>query len=79
MGWFGGVVAYILIWWIVLFMVLPWGVRPIGHDDIVKGHDAGAPRQSRIGLKVAVTSLVTAVLWLIVYFVIDSGAITLRP
>ncbi len=79
MGWLGGLVAYVLIWWLVLFMVLPWGVRTIDPADIEKGHDPGAPRQSRIVLKLAVTSAVTAVLWVIVYFVVDSGAISLRP
>ncbi|MEX2009060.1 MAG: DUF1467 family protein, partial [Dongiaceae bacterium] len=27
MGWLGGVFVYVLIWWMVLFAVLPWGVR----------------------------------------------------
>ena len=28
MGWFTGCVLYLLIWWTVLFAVLPFGVRP---------------------------------------------------
>lgn len=28
MGWFTGCVLYLLIWWTVLFAVLPLGVRP---------------------------------------------------
>ena len=79
MNWFSGVVTYVLIWWLVLFMVLPWGIRPIGHDDVLRGHDAGAPQRPRIGLKVAVTSLVAVLLWLVAYFIVDSGAISFRP
>lgn len=79
MGWFGGIVTFILIWWLVLFMVIPFGVRTIGQEDIAKGHDAGAPQESRIGRKLAVTTLVTAILWSAVYFIVDSGVISLRP
>lgn len=79
MNWFSGFVTFVLIWWLVLFMVLPWGIKTVGHDDVMRGHDAGAPQQSRIGLKLAVTTVVTAVLWVAVYFIIDSGVISLRP
>lgn len=79
MGWFGGIVTFLLVWWTVLFMVIPFGVRTVGQEDVARGHDAGAPQQSRIGLKLAVTTLVTAILWVIIYFIVESGAISLRP
>ena len=79
MGWVSGIAVYIIIWWTVLFMVLPWGVTPIGSEDIVQGHAAGAPVRPKMWRKVAVTTGVAAIFWLIVYFVIETGALSLRP
>ena len=73
-----GIAVYIVIWWVVIFMVLPWGVRPVGADDIVKGHASSAPRQPRILTKMAVTSVVAALVWVGIYFLIESGGLSLR-
>lgn len=78
MGWITGTAVYIIIWWLVLFMVLPWGVRPIEAEDVARGHASGAPQRPAILLKVALTSLAAAVLWLGVYFIINSGMISFR-
>lgn len=78
MGWVSGVAVYIVIWWVVIFMVLPWGVRPIQDNDIAKGHAPSAPLRPLMLRKVVATSAIAAVVWLIVYFVIDSGTITFR-
>ena len=37
------IAIYFLIWWIVLFAVLPWGVRAQGEES-PPGTDPGAPR-----------------------------------
>jgi predicted secreted protein len=71
-----GVAVYIIIWWLVIFLVLPWGVQTVSAEDVARGHAPSAPRRPRIGLKAAVTTLVAAVLWLIVYAVIESGVIS---
>ena len=35
---------YFIIWWVVLFAVLPWGVRSqVESGDVVPGSDPGAP------------------------------------
>lgn len=77
MSWVSGFAVYVIIWWTVIFAVLPFGVQPIAADQVSKGHAAGAPRRPRILLKVAVTSLVAAVLWLIVYWLFESGVVRL--
>jgi predicted secreted protein len=71
-----GVAVYIIIWWLVIFLVLPWGVQTVSAEDVARGHAPSAPRRPRIRLKAAVTTLVAAVLWLIVYAVIESGVIS---
>lgn len=73
-----GIAVYIVIWWVVIFMVLPWGVRPVGAEDIAKGHASSAPRQPRILTKMAVTTVIAALVWVGVYFLIESGALSFR-
>lgn len=76
MGWVSGLVAYVIIWWMVFFMVLPWGVqRP---EDPEPGHEAGAPEKPRIITKMAVTTGIAAVVFAIVWFVVDAGWIDFR-
>ncbi len=77
MGWISGIAVYVIIWWVVIFMVLPWGVQTIGSDDVARGHASSAPRRPRILLKAAVTTVVAAVVWLVIFWIIDSGAISL--
>jgi predicted secreted protein len=76
MSWFQGVVAYVIIWWMVLFAVLPLGVRPLEKGDI--GHAAGAPANPRLWFKAGLATLVAAVLWLGFYFLATSGLISFR-
>ncbi len=78
MGWISGIAVYIVIWWLVIFMVLPWGVQPVEQQDIEKGHAPSAPLRPRMLRKVVVTTVISSVLWLIVYVVIASGAISFR-
>jgi predicted secreted protein len=78
MGWISGIATYVIIWWLVIFMVLPWGVQPIQNGDVEKGHAAGAPLRPHMLRKIALTTVIAAVLWLIAYFVVTSGAISFR-
>ena len=52
------VAIYFLIWWVVLFAVLPWGVRS-QHEggDIVPGTDPGAPTIPNLRWKLVWTTL----------------------
>ena len=76
MGWISGIFVYFLIWWVVLFAVLPWGVQV--PDNPEPGHAPSAPVHPRLGIKAIVTTLVSAVIWVVVWYVIDSGWISLR-
>ncbi len=78
MGWVTGAAVYFIIWWLVLFMVLPWGIKPVTDVDVAKGHAPSAPQRPRLLLKMAVTSLVAAIVWVIVYVIIDLGLISFR-
>ena len=38
MSWFVGIGMYVVLWWIAIFAVLPWGVKPSPEGD--PGHAA---------------------------------------
>jgi predicted secreted protein len=75
MNWFTGVASFLVIWWLVIFAVLPWGVRP-AEDEM--GQRAGAPANPRLGLKVLVTTGVAALLWSILYLIVSSDIWSFR-
>ena len=75
MGWVSGLAVYVVIWWLVIFMVLPWGVQPISAEDVKKGHASSAPQRPRMLMKATVTTVVAAALWLLLYWAINAGAL----
>jgi predicted secreted protein len=77
MTWFTGIVVYIILWWTVLFMVLPWGVKIPENPE--PGHATSAPTNPRLCLKMLITTAIATVLWLVVYWVIESEIISFRP
>ncbi len=70
-----GIAVYVVIWWLVLFTVLPWGAHAEENPEI--GHATGAPAKPHIGLKFAVTTGISAVVFAIFYWVMTSGLIHL--
>jgi predicted secreted protein len=73
-----GLAVYFIIWWLVIFMVLPWGVRRIDTEDLGKGEDPGAPEKPRMLMKLLVTTAISGVIFALVYLVIISGVISFR-
>jgi len=54
---------YFVVWWIVLFAVLPWGTRTQAEEgDIVLGSAHSAPSRPMLLRKALATSIVAAVL-----------------
>ncbi|MDJ0950395.1 MAG: DUF1467 family protein [Alphaproteobacteria bacterium] len=78
MTWSTGLFVFVIIWWLVLFTVLPWGVRQPEPEEIEPGEMAGAPRRSRLVLKLVVTTGIAVILWIGAYFLITSDLISFR-
>jgi predicted secreted protein len=76
MGWVTGILLYVLVWWITLFAVLPLWVTPSEPGDL--GHAAGAPQQPRMLLKAAITTAVSAIIWLGIYLFVRSPWLSFR-
>lgn len=70
-------VAYLLIWWVTLFMVLPLGVRGQAEmGEIVQGSEPGAPVESNMKRKFKITTIVATIIWVIVCAIIWSGVVS---
>ncbi len=60
------IASYFTIWWVVLFAVLPFGVRSAteaGVGDMPRGADPGAPAIPHLGKKALWTTLVSAIVF----------------
>jgi predicted secreted protein len=73
-----GFAIFFLIWWVVLFAVLPWGVRS-QHEGggITPGTDPGAPVLPRLGRKLIWTTLVAGAVFVAFYVVYVDRLVTL--
>ncbi len=69
-------VVFIIIWWIMLFMVLPWGVSRTANPEA--GHDHGAPARPMLVRKLLITTGITIMLFGILYAVIDAEILLLQ-
>ncbi len=76
MSWVTGAAVYVCIWCVVVFAVLPWGVKPA--VDVEPGTDPGAPANPRLALKGLVTTAIATLLWLAYYLIARSDLITFR-
>jgi predicted secreted protein len=70
--------TYFIVWWIVLFAVLPFGVRSQAEEgEIATGTDPGAPAFPHLWAKLGWTTLVSAVVFSVAAFVYLRGWVTL--
>ena len=55
---------YFIIWWVVLFMVLPWGAHS-QHDtgEVTPGTDPGAPAVPTVWRKLFWTTVIASILF----------------
>ena len=50
--------VFFIVWWTVLFAVLPWGIRSqVEAGEVVPGTDPGAPALPRLGSKMVWTTI----------------------
>lgn len=59
------IAVYFTMWWIVLFAVLPFGVRSQDESGpVIKGTDPGAPVITGLAWKAAATTMISAALFM---------------
>jgi len=62
MDWFSGVVVFFIVWWTAVFVVFPWGLE---RDE------RGMPTNLRLGRKFLITTALTAVIWVVIYILVE--------
>ena len=72
-----GLALYFIIWWTVLFAVLPFGVRTQGEaGEVVPGTPASAPVAPRLLRTFAITTVVAGGVFALVYVVLAGGIVS---
>ena len=74
-----GFAIYFVLWWVTLFVTLPFGVRSQHEDGVVApGTDPGAPIASRMGRKLLWTTIISAVIFAIAMLAYDAGYLSIE-
>lgn len=76
MDFVSGLVVYILLWWWVFLMSLPFGVRLPSEPEL--GHASSAPAKPMLLRKMTASTIIAGVLFVVVYLVIESGVISFQ-
>ncbi len=72
------IAVYMICWWMVLFVVLPFGVRSQEEEgDVAAGSEPAAPSAPRIWRKFAITTVISALIFAPIYVVLEYRLIPL--
>jgi predicted secreted protein len=70
---------YFVIWWLVLFVTLPFGVRSQHEDGAgVPGSDPGAPIVTQMGRKLIWTTVISAVIFAAAWLAYNAGYLNIE-
>lgn len=70
------IAIYFIVWWVVLFAVLPWGVRSQDESgEVAPGTDPGAPAVHRVWMKLLWTTIIATIVFVILAAIYKSGLI----
>lgn len=61
--------VFLFTWWLVLFMVLPFGVKPPESPE--SGHSTGAPEKPDLKRKFLITTVISLILCLLFFWLTD--------
>jgi predicted secreted protein len=76
----GSIIVYVLIWWIIFFSVLPVGIQSNKEkfEEKIDGIDPGAPINPKIGKKFLITTLITSIIFIVIYYLVEFNLLNLR-
>ena len=76
----GSIIIYVIIWWVIFFCTLPFGIvsKNENFQESVRGEDAGAPKNPKIVKKFLITTIITTLLFLIIYILVNFNYLNLR-
>ena len=73
----GSLVIFVIIWWIIFFSLLPLDVNREKKANI-RGSDTGAPENPRIIKKFIYSTLITSVIFIIIYILVKYEFLNIR-
>jgi predicted secreted protein len=74
-----GFAIYFVMWWIVLFLTLPFGIRSQHEDgEGSPGTDPGAPVTTGMGRKLIWTTVISAVLFAVSMLAYNAGLLNVE-
>lgn len=68
---------YIIIWWVVLFTILPLGMNQGDQERPTDGGDWGAPPSTNLKRKFITTTWVAAIVWVVLILILQFHLIPL--
>jgi len=76
----GSIIVYVLIWWMIFFSVLPVGIQSNKEKfkEKIEGIDPGAPINPKIGKKFLITTLITSIIFIVIYYLVEFNLLNLR-
>lgn len=74
---FAVAVTFLVVWWLILFMVLPFGAAP--PEEVRQGHASSAPARPRLLIKILITTVIAIGITIAIQWFLQSGLIELRP
>ena len=80
MGITGSIIVYVLIWWMIFFSVLPIGIQSKKEKfkEGIEGIDPGAPNNPKIGKKFLITTIITSIIFIVIYYLVKFNLLNLR-
>ncbi len=80
MGATGSIIIYVMIWWVVFFSILPVGIKSNNKTfkETLEGSDPGAPKNPKIAKKFLITTIITSILFIMIYYLVNIGVLNLR-
>ena len=80
MGITGSIIVFVLIWWMIFFSVLPVGIRSKKEKfkEGIDGIDPGAPNNPKIGKKFFITTIITSIIFSVIYCLVKFNLLNLR-
>lgn len=73
-----GIVLYAIIWFMTLFVILPFRLKSQSEEgEVVPGTPGSAPADPALRKRFLITTLVAGVIWAIIAGIILSGAVSI--
>lgn len=70
------ILSFLILWWLIFMILIPCWVQVDSNPK--KGHADSAPNRTFLGKKAFLSTVITVVLYIIVWYVIDKTEFSLR-